>query len=131
MHNILYFFWVKCYYRKAPSHSELIMFLVLLLSIISNFIIYHFEVVNHIFECNKLQEPVQSSSIHTILTTDLSADSTLIHSPGWYLFFMLRLFSEWIWRHFLDRLILCSNDLCFKIVIRLGLGLICVWEALP
>lgn len=50
--------------------------------IISNFIIYHFEVVNHIFECNKLQEPVQSSSIHSILTTDLSADSTLIHSPG-------------------------------------------------
>lgn len=50
--------------------------------IFSNLKIYHFEVVNHIYECNKLQEPVKSSSTYTIITTDLSADSTLIHSTG-------------------------------------------------
>lgn len=48
--------------------------------IVSNFIICHFEVVNHIFKCNKFPEPVQSS-IYAVLTNDLLADSTLIHSP--------------------------------------------------
>jgi len=58
------------------------------------------------FKCNTLPEPVQFS-IYAVLTTDLSADPTLIHSPGWFLFCTHRHLSEWIWRHFLDWLILC------------------------
>lgn len=53
---------------------------IVIRKIVSNFIICHFEVVNLIFKCNKFPEPVHSS-ICAVLTTDLLADSTLIHSP--------------------------------------------------
>lgn len=48
--------------------------------IVGNFIICHFEVVDHAFECNKLAESVQSS-VFADPDTDRPADSTLIYSP--------------------------------------------------